>query len=119
MLRYTRIFTLHYDMGLDGLAQYGIVWCAVVWKQRIFRFPHPIVPTLLTGETAFQFPAQTIPVFFLPSKFCPPAPGWNVQKLANLSTAYFTSGWPCHLLVAHISNRMAPICQDWTRLDGV
>ena len=51
--------------------QCGVVWCTPVWKQRIFRFPHPIVLGLLTRETAFHFPAQSLRC---------PSPCWNVQN---------------------------------------
>ena len=54
-----------------SMVRYGVVWCTPVWKQRIFRFPHPIVLGLLTRETAFHFPAQSLRC---------PSPGWNVQN---------------------------------------
>ena len=83
-----------------SMVWYGVVWCTPVWKQRIFRFPHPIVLGLLTRETEFHFPLSG-PKFALPESML------ECSELANLSPAYFTSGWPCHLLLPHISNRMA------------
>ena len=78
------------------MVQYSMVWHGKVWyggwNQRTFRFPHPIVPPLLTREMAFQFPAQTIHQLFLPLKVFSARAGWNVLEISKFVNGIFYVG---------------------------
>ena len=88
-----------YGMVWYGMVRYGMVWYCMAWHGMVWGLEHADFPLPTSHcshnphrETAFQFPAQTIPVFFFKVLF--DRPGWNVSKLANLSTEYFPSGRP-------------------------
>ena len=61
-----------FGMVWYGMVWYGMVWYRMAWygdwNMRIFRFPHPIVLTILTEKRHSSFQLKQSPSFS--SKFC-------------------------------------------------
>ena len=90
--------------------QCGVVWCSMVWYGVVHSSMEAADFPLPTPHCS-RSPHQRNGIPLSSPKFALPESMLECSELANLSPAYFTSGWPCHLLLPHISNRMAPGCR--------